>query len=121
MGIPDAPQTVEVYFMPEFANPFAGNSLGRKISDDELVRAIRYVIAAEFEAIQLYMQLVEATDNQLAKEVLKDVADEERVHAGEFYRLLMELDPDEQQFYNQGRQEVEEEIVNLQETLIDRP
>jgi len=49
------------------------------------------MIAAEYEAVQLYMQLAESTDNKLAIEVLKDVADEERVHAGEFLRLLKEL------------------------------
>jgi hypothetical protein len=40
------------------------------------------------------MQLAESTDHKLAIEVLKDIADEERVHAGEFLRLLKELDPD---------------------------
>lgn len=43
-----------------------------------------FMVAAEYEAIQLYMQLAESTDNKLAVEVLKDIADEERVHAGEF-------------------------------------
>lgn len=99
--------------MPEFATPFAGNSLDRKLTKDELIRAIRYNMAAEFEAIQLYMQLADATDDPLAKEVLKDIADEEKVHAGEFYRLLMELDPEEGEFYQKGMDEVEEEIEKL--------
>ena len=30
------------------------------------------------------MQLAESIDNELAIEALKDIADEERVHAGEF-------------------------------------
>jgi len=68
------------------------------------------MVAAEYEAIQLYMQLAESTDNKLAIEVLKDIADEERVHAGEFLRLLHELAPDEKKFYAEGAQEVEEEI-----------
>ncbi len=46
----------------------------------------------------MYMQLAESTDNKLAVEVLKDIADEERVHAGEFLRLLKELAPDEEKF-----------------------
>jgi rubrerythrin len=99
--------------MPEFANPFAGNSLDRKITHDELVRTIRYSMAAEFEAIQLYMQIADATDNPLAKEVLTDIADEERVHAGELYRLLIELEPKEKGFYEEGIQEVEKEIEKL--------
>jgi len=96
--------------MPEFGTPFSGLASDRKLTDEELVRAIRFMIAAEYEAIQLYMQLAESTDNELAIEVLKDIADEERVHAGEFLRLLHELAPDEAKFYAEGAQEVEEEI-----------
>jgi rubrerythrin len=96
--------------MPAFGTPFSGLSNDRKLTDKELVRAIRFMVAAEYEATQLYMQLAESTDNQLAVEVLKDIADEERVHAGEFLRLLRELAPDEEKFYAQGAKEVEEEI-----------
>jgi rubrerythrin len=99
--------------MPDFGNPFSGLAKERKISDQELIRSIRFMIAAEYEAIQLYMQLAESTDNKLAIEVLKDIADEERVHAGEFLRLLKELDPDEERFYAEGAEEVEEEIEKL--------
>jgi rubrerythrin len=96
--------------MPEFGSPFSGLKNDRKLTEDELVRAIRFMIAAEYEAIQLYMQLAESTDNDLAIAVLKDIADEERVHAGEFLRLLHELAPDEAKLYAEGAEEVEEEI-----------
>jgi rubrerythrin len=96
--------------MPEFGNPFAGLANNRKLTEEELIRAVRFMIAAEYEAVQLYMQLAESTDNELVKEVMKDVADEERVHAGEFLRLLKELAPDEAKFYAEGAGEVEEEI-----------
>ncbi|MDD2591977.1 MAG: ferritin family protein [Erysipelotrichaceae bacterium] len=96
--------------MPEFGHPFSGLKRNEKLSKEELIRAIRFMIAAEYEAIQLYMQLAESTDNKLAIEVLKDIADEERVHAGEFLRLLKELDPEEEEFYAEGAEEVEEEI-----------
>jgi len=99
--------------MPDFGQPFYGLKKEHKISDQELIRSIRFMIAAEYEAIQLYMQLAESTDNKLAIEVLKDIADEERVHAGEFLRLLKELDPDEESFYAEGAEEVEEEIEKL--------
>ncbi|KUK44660.1 MAG: ferritin family protein [Methanothrix sp.] len=99
--------------MPEFANPFAGLASDRKLTQEELIRAIRYMIAAEYEAVQLYMQLAESTDDELAKEVLVDIADEERVHAGEFLRLLKELAPDEEEFYQEGYEEVEEMIEEL--------
>ena len=99
--------------MPDFGNPFSGLAKDRKLTEDELIRAIRFMIAAEYEAIQLYMQLAESTDNKLAIEVLKDIADEEKVHAGEFLRLLKELAPDEEKFYSEGAEEVEEEINKL--------
>jgi len=99
--------------MPDFGNPFSGLANDRKLTHEELVRAVRFMISAEYEAIQLYMQLAESTDNELAVEVLKDVADEERIHAGEFLRLLRELAPDEEKFYAEGATEVEEEIQEL--------
>lgn len=97
--------------MPDFGNPFSGLANDRKLTHAELVREIRFMVAAEYEAIQLYMQLAESTDNQLAIEVLTEIADEERVHAGEFLRLLHELAPDEKDFYAEGTDEVEEKIA----------
>ena len=99
--------------MPEFASPFSGLANDRKLTAEELIRAIRFMVAAEYEAVQMYMQLAESTDNKLAKEVLTDIADEERVHAGEFLRLLHELAPDERKFYEEGAEEVAEEIEKL--------
>lgn len=99
--------------MPEFSSPFTGLASDRKLTHEELIRAIRFMIAAEYEAIQLYMQLAESTDNRLAIEVLKEIADEERVHAGEFLRLLRELDPQEPELYAEGAREVEEEIDKM--------
>lgn len=99
--------------MPDFGSPFSGLAKDRKLTHEELIRAIRFMIAAEYEAIQLYMQLAESTDNKLAVEVLRDIADEERVHAGEFLRLLKELAPDEEKFYAEGAGEVEEEIEKI--------
>lgn len=96
--------------MPEFGSPFSGLANDRMLTNEELIRAIRFMVAAEYEAIQLYMQLAESTDNTLAVEVLKDIADEERVHAGEFLRLLHVLAPDEKKLYAQGAKEVETEI-----------
>jgi rubrerythrin len=56
------------------------------------------------------MQLAESTNNKLAVAVLKEVADEERVHAGEFLRVLQELAPDEAKLYAEGAEEVEEKM-----------
>jgi rubrerythrin len=99
--------------MPEFSNAFSGLANDRKVTHSELVRAIRFMIAAEYEAVQIYEQLAESTDHELAKKVLYDIAREEVVHAGEFLRLLKELSPDEENNYAEGRKEVEEMIHEL--------
>jgi len=99
--------------MPNFGSPFSGLANNRKLTHAELVRAIRFMVAGEYEAVQLYMQLAESTDNKLAVEVLKDIADEERVHVVEFLRLLSELAPDEEKFYAEGAKEVEKEIKKM--------
>ena len=96
--------------MPVFGSPFSGLANDRKLTDEELVRAIRFMVAAEYEATQLYMQLAESTNNRLAVEVLKSIADEERVHVGEFLRLLRVIAPDEEKLYADGAKEVEEKI-----------
>lgn len=94
--------------MPDFANPFSGVTPGRILTFGELTRALRLSQAAELEAIHLYEAMAEATDNALAAEVLRDIANEERVHVGEFQRLLSILLPDEDSFLAQGAQEVNE-------------
>ena len=94
--------------MPEFANPFSRSKKDRKLTHSELVHAIRFMIAAEYEAIQLYMQLTESTNNEPDSDVLKDIADEERFTRGGVLRLLRELEPDEERFYREGVEEVEE-------------
>lgn len=97
--------------MPEFVNPFSGKVPERKLTDGELVRAIRLDIAAEHEAVHLYMAHAEATDNPVARQVLIDVANEEREHIGEFERLLEILTGGEERHWrDSGRAEVNEMI-----------
>ena len=96
-----------------FSNPFGVLKAKRNFTKPELIRAIRLMIAAEYEAVQLYMQVAESTDNELAKRVFTDIANEERVHAGEFLKLLIHLDPEEKKHYQEGYKEVEQEIKEL--------
>jgi rubrerythrin len=101
--------------MADFINPFSGMIPDRKLTDRELTRAIRLSLSAEEEAIHLYEALADATDNPLAKEVLQDIANEEKEHAGEFLRLLSVLLPDEQGFLDHGAEEVDEMAEELED------
>lgn len=51
--------------------------------------------------------------SEFAVEVLKDIADVERVHAGEFLRLLREISSDEDKFYADGAKDVEAQIRKM--------
>ena len=100
-------------FMPDFIDPFSGMTPDRKMTHAELVRAIRLNLCAEQEAVHLYTSHADATDDPLAREVLIAVANEERVHAGEFQRLLSILEPDEDRLLAEGAQEVNDEAEKL--------
>jgi rubrerythrin len=93
--------------MPGFPDPFVGNVPERKMNAEELTRAIRIDIAGELEAIHLYQAHAQATDNELVKDVLLDIANEERVHTGELLHLLELLLTDEAQLRAQGAAEVD--------------
>ncbi len=97
--------------MPDFATAFTPKASDRKLTHNELVRAIRLSMADEFEAIQVYTQLAESIDDPIAIDVLLDIADEEKVHAGEFLRLLKILAPDEAGFHDQGAAEVDAKVL----------
>ena len=101
--------------MTDFIHPFSGMAAARKLTKRELTRAIRLSLAAEEEAIHLYEALADSTDDPLAQEVLQDIANEEREHAGEFLRLLSILLPDEQGFLDDGAEEVDEMAEKLKE------
>jgi rubrerythrin len=93
--------------MPDFTNPFSG-MVPRRMTRTELVRALRMNLSAEEDATALYMAHADATDDPVAKQVLTDIANEERVHVGEFQELIRRLDPGEQEFLDAGALEVQE-------------
>ena len=94
--------------MPEFTNVLSGMDGDRRLKHDEMVRAIRFAVAAEYEAVQMYRQLAHSIDDEKAIAVLNEVSEEELVHAGEFLRLLKEISPNEERLYALGSREVEQ-------------
>jgi len=76
-----------------------------KILDREILRA---AMIAELDAISLYEQLAAMTENRRLKEVLLDVANEEKTHFGEFQALLLKEDTEQKKELEKGREEVEE-------------
>lgn len=91
----------------QFSNAFSQNGIDRKLSKEELIRAIRAMIAAEMDAANLYTQLADNCADNSAEKILRAVATEELVHVGEFRHVLELLDPADDEACKQGRKEAE--------------
>jgi rubrerythrin len=70
------------------------------------VENLRLAVVGELDAINLYNQMANTTKNNKVREVLLDIAGEEKVHVGELQKLLDELDPNNKEKRVQGREEV---------------
>jgi uncharacterized protein len=90
----------------EFSEPFPGMCPEEGLSDEDLCRAIRLDIAAEEDAIHLYVAHAGATDCECAKKVLNEIADDERVHVGQLQELLAKLEPDDKVKQAEGAAEM---------------
>lgn len=78
-----------------------------KLSKSELIRQIRLNIAAEHDAAALYTSQAEQINDPQIKRQLLDIADEERVHIGEFQKILDKLtNGKESKLNQQGTKEV---------------
>ena len=71
---------------------------------------MRLAIIAELDAVNLYEQLAATTENEAIREVLLDVAKEEKTHVGEFQTLLLREDEEQVEELKHGKEEVEEEL-----------
>jgi rubrerythrin len=77
--------------------------------DKEILRA---AIIAELDAINLYEQLADMTQNKNIRKLLLDVAREEKTHVGEFQALLLTEDKQQEEELEEGKKEVEELMID---------
>ncbi len=87
--------------------PIYLEKVGKEEVNKEILRA---AIIAELDAINLYEQLAQATDDEEIKKILMDIAKEEKTHVGEFQTLLLKRDREQASELEEGRKEVEEKI-----------
>ncbi|SES86703.1 Rubrerythrin [Methanococcoides vulcani] len=66
--------------------------LSKVAAEDINKEILRTAVIAELDAISLYEQMASLTDNNEVKQVLLDVAKEEKTHVGEFQTLLLKED-----------------------------
>jgi rubrerythrin len=85
--------------------PIDLEKVDKKDIDREILRAS---VIAELDAINLYEQMANLTENQILKKVLLEVAREEKTHVGEFQSLLLEADKEQEKELAKGKAEVDE-------------
>ena len=69
---------------------------------------LRVGVIAELDAINLYEQLANMTENKNIKNILLDIAKEEKTHMGEFQALLLKEDKEQEKELEEGKKEVDE-------------
>ena len=80
-----------------------------KIKKDDLDKEIlRAAIIGEFDAINLYEEFANMTENTDLKSVLMDIAGEEKTHVGELQTMLLRLDNEQEIELGNCKKEVEE-------------
>jgi len=72
-------------------------------------------IPVELDAINLYEQLANMTEDENIRTILLDVAREEKTHVGEFMALLLNLDEEQVEELEAGKEEVEELLEEEEE------
>ncbi|MGM0771534.1 MAG: ferritin-like domain-containing protein [Halobacteriota archaeon] len=87
--------------------PIDLSTVAREDINKEILRA---AVIAELDAISLYEQMAALTDNNEVKQVLLDVAKEEKTHVGEFQTLLLKEDNQQEYELKMGQNEVEEKL-----------
>jgi len=68
---------------------------------------LRLSMVAELDAVNLYERFAELANDETIREVMLDVANEEKVHVGEFQSLLEDLDDDYEDKIEEGDDEVD--------------
>jgi rubrerythrin len=87
-----------------------------RIDEEDLDKQIlRLAIIAELDAINLYEQLANMTEDENIRTILLDVAREEKTHVGEFMALLLNLDEEQVEELEAGKEEVEELLEEEEE------
>ena len=70
------------------------------------LEAARLAVVAEIDAINLYEQLASRAKDETLRRVLLDVAEEEKVHLGEFMEVVKRLDGTQARRLEEGAKEV---------------
>ena len=94
--------------MPDFLKSIEA-CINGKLDEDTCDKIfLQTGIMAELDAILLYQTIAEKTNNVRIRQIMLDVAREEKTHAGEFQYLLRKIDKEFDNELKKGQKEVED-------------
>ena len=82
-----------------------GFKLDSDVNDSQL---LRQGMMAELDAVSFYEQLASQAKSDVVKKLFLDIAEEEKTHLGEFEAALLELDEEQDDELENGKNEYEE-------------
>ncbi len=91
--------------MALLGDPFIA-TISKQLSPQELLQAIRADMAGELEAIIGYEAHAMACNDERVKQILIQIADDEKKHVGQLQQILHMLNPHEQQMFDQGQNKI---------------
>ena len=74
--------------MPEFSIPYSKKEYNKSFSKNEIQTAIRFAIAAKYESVQIYEEILQALNNETADKLICEVITDEKNHIGNFIKIL---------------------------------
>lgn len=72
---------------------------------NQLLVEIRQRLVEEYEAINNYLSMIPRVKEDWVVDIIKDIADEEKVHVGELEDILYKLNPEELKRVKEGMKE----------------
>lgn len=107
----------------DFSDPFAGLTPERKLTREEILRALRVDVAAELDAINLYQAHIDSIDDPEVTRLIAHIRDEEKEHVAEFMAMINALDPTQKSmFAAEQTAEIEQghtEVVAMDQAVVE--
>jgi rubrerythrin len=102
--------------MALLGDPFVATT-AKQFSLQELQQAIRADIAGELEAIIGYEAHAMSCNDERVKQILTQIADDEKKHVGQLQQVLHMLNPREKQMFDQGQNKIMQQSQNLSQSM----
>ena len=105
--------------MAIISDPFVA-TIDKQLSREELIQALRADIIGEYEAVMGYEAHALSSPDARVREILHQIANDEKKHIGQLMELLHLLSPQENQMFEQGKQTAQQKLKEIPEQEVEQ-